>query len=54
VDFLGMMLQRNGQIPNATILHQMVHSTRNKVSNKKRTISQSSTSESECKSDGKQ
>ena len=48
-----MILQRNGQIPNATILHQMVHSTstttRNKGSNKKRTISESSSSESECK-----
>jgi hypothetical protein len=26
---LGMMLERNVQIPNAIILHQMVHSTRN-------------------------
>jgi hypothetical protein len=47
------MLQRNGQISNATMLHQMVHSTstttRNKGSNKKRTISESSSSESECK-----
>ena len=49
----GMILQRNGQIPNATMLHQMVHSTstttRNKGLNKKRTISESSSSESECK-----
>lgn len=43
------MLQRNGQIPNGTILHQMVHSTstRTRTSNKKRTISESSSSESE-------
>ncbi|CAF0790510.1 unnamed protein product [Rotaria sp. Silwood1] len=48
---MRMMLQRNGQIPNATMLHQMVHSTssssRNKASNRKRTISESSSSESE-------
>jgi hypothetical protein len=47
------MLQRNGQIPNGTILHQMVHSTssttpRTRGLNKKRTISESSDSESEC------
>lgn len=49
----GMMLQRNGQIPNSTLLHQMVHSTstttRIRGSNKKRQISESSSSESECK-----
>ncbi|CAF4228335.1 unnamed protein product, partial [Rotaria magnacalcarata] len=48
---MRMMLQRNGQIPNATMLHQMVHSTssssRNKTSSRKRTISESSSSESE-------
>ena len=45
------MLQRNGQIPNGTILHQMVHSTstRTRGSTKKRTISESSSSESEGK-----
>ena len=47
------MLQRNGQIPNASMLHQMVHSTssstRTRGSNRKRTISESSSSESECK-----
>jgi len=37
-----MMLQRNGQIPNTTMLHQMVHSRK-----RKRTISESSSSESE-------
>ena len=49
-----MMLQRNGQIPNATILHQIVQSTstttQNKGSTRKREISESSSSESECKS----
>jgi len=52
-----MMLQRNGQIPNGTILHQMVHSTstttRTRGSRKKRTTSESSSSESECKFTGK-
>jgi len=50
---MRMMLQRNGQIPNSTILHQMVHSTstttRTRGSIKKRRISESSSSESECK-----
>ena len=45
------MLQRNGQIPNATILHQMVHSTtttsRTRSSKRKRTISEVTSTESE-------
>ncbi len=48
-----MILQRNDQIPHVTMFHQMVQSTsittRNKGSSKKRTISESSSSESECK-----
>lgn len=48
------MLQRNGQVPNATILHQMVHSTssntRTRTSNRKRNISESTSSDSECES----
>lgn len=48
-----MMLQRNDQIPNTTMLHQMVHSksttVRSKNSNIKRTVSESSSSESEGK-----
>lgn len=48
-----MMLQRNGQIPNGTLLRQMVQSSstnlRTRNSNKSRTISESSSSESECK-----
>ena len=46
------MLQRNGQIPNPTMLHQMVHSTsattRTRISNRKRTVSESTSSDSEC------
>ncbi len=47
-----MMLKKNDQIPNATMLHRMVHSTstttRNKRSNEKRRISESSSAGSEC------
>jgi len=47
-----MMLKKNDQIPNATMFHRMVHSTstmaRNKRSNEKRRISESSSSGSEC------
>lgn len=54
----GMMLQRNGQVPNATILHQMVHSTssntRTRTSNRKRNISESTSSDSECQSKWKE
>ncbi len=45
---MRMMLQRNGQIPNATMLHQIVHSSSSRK--RKRTISESSSSESEYKS----
>ncbi|CAF1352745.1 unnamed protein product [Adineta steineri] len=44
---MRMMLQRNGQIPNATMLHQIVHSTTSSTRNKKRTTSESSSSENE-------
>jgi hypothetical protein len=43
-----MMLERNGEIPNARMLHQMVHSSSSRK--RKRTISESNSSESECKS----
>ncbi|CAF4355529.1 unnamed protein product, partial [Adineta steineri] len=46
-----MMLQRNDQISNTTMIHQMIQTmpttVRNKRSNKKRTVSESSDSESE-------
>ncbi|UJR16012.1 hypothetical protein I4U23_002927 [Adineta vaga] len=47
---MRMMLQSNGQMPNTTMLHQMVHSTsstRNRTTNKRRIIDESSSSESD-------
>ncbi|CAF1146014.1 unnamed protein product [Adineta steineri] len=48
---MRMMLQRNDQISNTTMIHQMIQTmpttVRNKRSNKKRTVSESSDSESD-------
>ena len=49
--FQGMMLQRNGQIPSRTMLHQIVHSTTasSSSSNRKRHVSDSMSSDCEGK-----
>ena len=50
VRFQGMMLQRNGQIPSRTMLHQMVHSTTTAPppsSNRRRHVSDSMSSDCE-------
>ncbi|CAF1025086.1 unnamed protein product [Adineta ricciae] len=47
---MRMMLQRNGQVPNTTMLHRMVHSTtstRNRTVNKRSFVDESTSSESE-------